>query len=157
MKKNILKSIVLFAPIVVFSLFFVKNIYAQGAIFGTIEAPAGVAEYNDEAGNDIGVIIFASNILKASTVIAGIWVMINFIIAGWIYITSNGSADAHSKVSGLLTMSIIGLVLIVGSYTIAALIGLIIFGDAGYILNPTFQGVGVGTTGWTPPPSGGGP
>ena len=152
MKKNTFKTLASLAFMLVFSLFLTKNAFAQRNIFGTIEAPAGVAEYNQAAGGDIGVIIFASNILKASTVVAGIWVMINFIMAGWTYITSSGDASAHEKVSKQLTMSVIGLLLIVGSYTIAALIGLIIFGDTGYILNPTFEGVRV-----SPPARIGGP
>lgn len=115
-------------------------------IFGTINAPAGVEQYNDSAESKIGVILFASNMLRFATVIAGIVVMANFIMAGWIYITSNGDSAAHGKVSSKLTTSVIGLMLIVGSYTIAALIGLIIFGDVSYILNPTFEGVGVGIT-----------
>lgn len=146
MKKNTLKTLASLAFMLSLSLVFAKQALAQPAIFGTINAPAGVSEYNDQSGSDIGIILFASNVLKATTVIAGIWVMINFILAGWTYITSNGDSGAHAKVSSQLTMSVIGLLLIVGAYTIAALLGLIIFGDAGYILNPTFEGVGVSTT-----------
>lgn len=116
---------------------------AQGNdIFGTINAPKGVAEYNDQAGSQVGgLMIFFSNIIKISAVFAGIWVMINFILAGWIYITSSGDSNAASKVSSKLNMSLIGIMLIVGAYTIAALIGLIIFGDVNYIINPTLIGI----------------
>lgn len=110
-------------------------------IFGTIEAPAGVAKYNEQAGG-IGLILFASNLIRVATIVAGIWVMINFILAGWMYITSSGDSKANSEASSKMTNSIIGLVIIVAAYTIAALLGLIIFGDASYIINPKIQGVG---------------
>ncbi len=114
----------------------------QTDIFGKIEAPAGVDKYNAQAGaGGIGLILFFSNMIRFATVIAGIWVFINFILAGWTYITSSGDAGAHKKVSEKLTMSMMGIMIIVGAYTIAALIGLIVFGDAKYILSPTLKGI----------------
>jgi hypothetical protein len=110
-------------------------------IIGNVVPPAGVAVYNDKVGeNGIGLLLFISNLIKLGTIVAGIWVMFNFISAGYIYITSAGDSSAHKKVSDQLTMSVIGLVIIVASYTIAGLLGLIIFGDPGYILNPQICG-----------------
>lgn len=112
------------------------------SVFGTIQAPAGVAQYNAAAGGGIGLVTFISNLIRVATVIAGIWVMINFIMAGWAYITGSGDSKAHSDASAKMTYSMIGLAVIVGAYTIAALVGLIFFGDASYIINPRFEGVG---------------
>lgn len=121
---------------------FPSLVSAQADIFGKISAPAGVDKYNAKAGvGGIGLILFVSNLIRLTTVVAGIWVFINFIMAGWIYITSSGDASAHAKVSSKMTMSIMGLMIIVGAYTIAALLGLIIFGDASYILNPKLKGI----------------
>lgn len=129
---------------------FVSTVQAQtpvpgGAsdVFGTIDAPAGVEKYNSSPGaaGGLGIMVFISNIIRFSTIIAGIWVFINFILAGWIYITSAGDKGAGAKVSEKMTMSIMGLMIIVGAYTIAALLGLIIFGDASYILNPKLKGI----------------
>lgn len=110
-------------------------------IFGTIDAPAGVAKYDAASEGGIGLITFVSTLIRIATVVAGVWVMFNFILAGWIYITSNGDAKANSDVVNRVTYSVIGLVIIVASYTLAALVGLLLFGDASYILNPTFTGV----------------
>jgi hypothetical protein len=116
------------------------------SIFGTIEAPEGVAKYNaaavGETGSDIGLVLFLSNIIRIATIAAGIWVMVNFILAGWAYITSTGDSKAHSDASSKMTYSLTGLAIIVGAYTLAALIGLVFFGDASYILNPQIVGVG---------------
>lgn len=110
-------------------------------IFGTITKPEGVAKYDLAAGDSqMGLILFLSNIIRIATVVAGIWVMINIILAGWTYITSNGDAKANSDAASKISFSLIGLAIIVGSYTLAALVGLIFFGDASYILSPTITG-----------------
>lgn len=117
-------------------------------VFGTIDVPEGVAKYNTAAGEGgIGLIVFISTLIRIATILAGVWVMFNFILAGWTYITSNGEAKTHADVAQKLTFSVVGLVLIVGAYTLAALIGLILFGNASYILNPTLQGVTTGVPG----------
>ena len=113
---------------------------AASNIFGRVSPPAGVAGYNAGSGGQIGLLFFISNLIRVATVVAGIWVLINFILAGYEYITSQGDTGAHNKVKDRVTMSIIGLVIIVSAYVIAALIGLIIFGDASYFLNPTIKG-----------------
>ncbi|HEX9817328.1 MAG TPA: hypothetical protein VGA89_00310 [Patescibacteria group bacterium] len=110
-------------------------------IFGTIQAPAGVDRYNlaDESG--IGLITFISNLIRVATVVAGVWVMINFILAGWKYIIGSGDSKAPSEASQMMTNSLIGLAIIVGAYTLAAVIGLIFFGDATFIISPQLRGV----------------
>ena len=105
------------------------------SIFGTINAPQGVAEFNQQAGN-IGIILFFSNLIKLIAIFAGLWTMINFIIAGFTYVTSADNPSAIEKIGSKLSSSVIGLAIIVASYTIAAVIGLILFGDAGFIISP---------------------
>ncbi|MFZ5438294.1 MAG: hypothetical protein ACOZAK_04560 [Patescibacteria group bacterium] len=113
---------------------------AQGSsIFGTIKPPAGVDKYGDIQSG--GLLLFASNGIRLATTVAGVWVMLNFILAGWKYITSSGDSKAASEASTMMTNSIIGLAIIVGSYTLAAIAGLVFFGDATYILNPKITGV----------------
>lgn len=111
-------------------------------VFGQVTPPAGVQKYDAlaQASGDaqsIGLLIFLSYAVRVATIIAGIYVFINFILAGYEYITSNGDTGAHNKVKDRLTMSIIGLVIIGVSYMIVALLSLIITGEAGFFLNPT--------------------
>ena len=112
------------------------------SVFGQIEAPAGVDKYNLQTGSadGIGIIIFISNMIKLATIVAGVLVFLNFIFAGYTYITAAGDSGAVNKVGEQIKMSVIGLVLIVLAYTITAVISLIIFGDPGYILNPKITG-----------------
>ena len=109
-------------------------------IFGTIQAPPGVDKWQEEVGEgNIGIFLFISQIIKLVTIAAGIWTMFNFILAGWIYLTAGGDSSASEKVSTKMTNSVIGLVIVALSYSIAALLGLLIFGDADFFLNPTLQ------------------
>lgn len=107
------------------------------ALFGKIDPPPGVAELNAQAGESgIGIIVFFSNLIKLIAIIAGLWTMLNFILAGFTYVTSSGDSGAIEKIGTKLTLSVVGLGIIVASYTIAAVLGLIIFGDANFIINP---------------------
>ncbi len=89
--------------------------------------------------------VFVSNILQFATLAAGLWTLFNFVLAGYTYITSSGDSSAHGKVKDKITMSVLGIVIIVASYTAAGIIGLVFFGRADYILNPTISGPGPAT------------
>jgi hypothetical protein len=115
----------------------------SSTIFGTVSPPPGVADFNNQvtgAGEHIGLIIFLSNAIKLATVVAGLWTFYNFVTAGYIYITEAGQSNAQTKVKDQITMSVLGLLLIVVSYTIISLISLFFFHDATYILNPKIEG-----------------
>lgn len=112
----------------------VTNAPSTDSVFGNIEAPQGVAELNIHAGG-IGLLLFISNMIKLASIIAGVWVLFNFISAGFTYITSADSS-AYSKIGEKLSMSVMGLALIVASYTIIGIVSLIIFGNPTYIINP---------------------
>lgn len=115
---------------------------------GGVKSPTGInffdnaatANGGNAAGQNIGIIAFISNLLKVFTIIAGAWAMFNFIMGGYTYITSMSDAGATEKVKNSITMTVVGLAIIAAAYTIAGLIGLIMFGDAGFILNPKLEG-----------------
>ncbi len=113
---------------------------AGDPVFGKVDAPVGVDKYNAAAGaaaNNIGLILFISNLIKVATIVAGVIVLFNLIAAGYIYINSQGDTNAANKVKDQITTSVLGLIVIVASYTIVAVVSFFLFGDAGYILNPT--------------------
>ncbi|MCB9801829.1 MAG: hypothetical protein H6774_01950 [Pseudomonadales bacterium] len=108
------------------------------SITGGVEPPQGITDFQDNNGNivDIGIINFASLAIRALTIVSGIFIMFNIIRAGWYYLMAWDNTEATGKVKELLTYSVIGLGVIATAYTIAALIGLIMFGDPTFILNP---------------------
>lgn len=112
-------------------------------VIGPIRAPAPIRLLNaqvpdgDQSGRgNIGIIIFASNIITIVNIFAGIFMMFNFIIAGYTYITLAGNTSAYEKANQRILYGMIGLLIIVVSYSFAGLIGLVFFGDAGFILSP---------------------
>ena len=120
----------------------VRNAAGAADIFGTIEAPEGVAAYDAQAGTGgLGLMVFFSNVVRLISILAGLWVFVNFLLAGFTYITSAGDSSATKKVYDKIIMSVIGLVIIASSYTIAGIASLLLFGRADFILNPSLIGI----------------
>lgn len=103
---------------------------------GTINKPPGVSNFESGVEGEIGVLNFFSVLLQVATIIAGLYVLLNFILAGYDYITSQGDTGAHAKVRQNITNSVIGLIIIAVAYTVVAVLGLLLFGSADYFLNP---------------------
>ncbi len=101
-------------------------------IIGTVQNPLEGTSY---AGLS-GVGLFISNILRLFFVVAGIYALFNFIIAGYTYMNAAGDSKKLSEAWNKIWLSLIGLVIIVGSFAIAALAGYLIFNDPMFILNP---------------------
>lgn len=117
-----------------------------GQAIGTIDPPPGVDVQNTdfmtngggvEGEEEIAIFFFFGKFLQVLNVVAGIWVLVNLTLASFTYISSQGEAKAHQTVRDKLTMSVAGLALLVIAYLAAAILGLLFFGDAGFILKPT--------------------
>lgn len=114
--------------------------YSDEVGVGQIAPPPGTTEYNTKAGQSIAIVFFISNLLKLATVVAGLWSLVNFILAGFKFLTGQGDPGAMSKVINKITMSVLGLILIIIAYTATAVIGLLLFGKADIFLNPQIPG-----------------
>ena len=73
-------------------------------------------------------------------ILGGLWTFINFIVAGLEYISSNAEPEIIAKAWRRIYMSLIGLGVIVASFAVAAILGLILFGDPKAILQPQIYG-----------------
>jgi len=118
---------------------------AQDSIFGEIEPPPHVEKYAASApgAEGQGLILFLSNFIKLFMIVAGLFGFINLILAGWGYISSSGDPEKVSNATSKITYSLIGLIVVVASFTLAGIFGYILFGDASAILNPKIYGPGV--------------
>jgi hypothetical protein len=94
------------------------------------------------AGSQGGLILFFTNILRLVFVVAGIYAFINFILAGFQYMGAAGDTKALNAAWSRIWQSLMGLILIVGSFALAALFSQLFFGDASFILNPKLYGPG---------------
>lgn len=107
-------------------------------IVGSVQNPLEGTSY---AGLG-GVGLFITNILRLFFVVAGIYALFNFIISGYSYMNAAGDSKKLSEAWSRIWQSLIGLVIIVGSFALISLFGYLIFGRADYILNPVIYGPG---------------
>ncbi|MBP7774944.1 hypothetical protein KA078_04090 [Candidatus Woesebacteria bacterium] len=114
------------------------KVLAQTAesITGQLIAPPGVEQYIQKSSDDIALIFFLSNMIRVFTIVAGLYVVFNVILAAFFFLNSSGDASAYEKARIQITQSIIGLLIIVMSYTLTGIVGLIFFGDASIFLDP---------------------
>lgn len=111
---------------------------AATSIIGTkITPPTG-----GYGGSEKGLVLLLSNILRLAFAAAGIFALINFIIAGYQFMSAGGDSKAVSAAWARIWQTLVGLVIVVMSFALASLIGYLMFGDAGFILNPKVYGPG---------------
>lgn len=105
-------------------------------IFGTIDKPVST-KYSNLASPTLGLISFVNNLLGLITAIAGIFVIVNFIAAGYLYLSSNGVAQKIIDAGNKILQSAIGIGIVAIAYVIAAIVGKILFNDPTILLKPT--------------------
>lgn len=71
--------------------------------------------------------------------VAGIWALVNFIIAAFKYITAGGDSKKLTEANHQITMTVIGLAIIVATPLIAMILGQVFFGDPTAIIKPKFK------------------
>ena len=69
------------------------------------------------------------------TGIAGIFVIINFIAAGYQYLSANGEAAKITNAGNKILQSIIGIAIVAVSYTVAAILGQILYNNPQAFIN----------------------
>ncbi len=102
--------------------------------FGTIINPLP----NGGAGS--GLVVLLNNTLRLVWVIAGIFAFLRIIGAGLSFINAGGDAKKIESAWNSIWQSIMGVAIIIASLAIAALMGLLLFGNVGAILNPQVYG-----------------
>jgi len=114
-------------------------------IIGTVEPPSWMTEHGSvEIGGEggFGLLNFFNNILKVAIVVAGLFGLINLILAGYGFIGASGDPEKLKNAQNKIWNSLIGLIIIAASFTIAAIIGWILFGDATMVISPKIYGPG---------------
>jgi hypothetical protein len=87
-----------------------------------------------------GLIILLNNVLRLIFVGAGIYAFIRVIVAGLGFISAGGDVKKITTAWNSIWQSLLGLIIIIGSFAIAGLIGQVLFGDWTAILNPKIYG-----------------
>lgn len=106
--------------------------------FGSIKQPEFITRYGGL--EEQGLIKFFNNILRLLIAGAGLFAFLNIIIAGYQYMSAGGDPKGVSNATNRIWQSLLGLLLIVGSFVLAAIFGYLLFGDATAILQPKIYG-----------------
>ena len=112
-----------------------------GGIFDNIKVPEVIERFSSGGGPE-GMIVLFNNILRLLVVGAGIFALINFILAGYSFMNAGNDPKKIELAWAKIWQSMVGLLIIVASFALAALIGLILFKDATAILKPAIYGPG---------------
>lgn len=102
-------------------------------IFGSIDNPT---EYQSAEGS--GIFTLLNNIFKLTGVIAGIFFIVQLILAGYGYISSNGDPKKTEAAWAKITQSLIGLIIVASAFVIVSIIGSVLNIN---ILEPTIEPV----------------
>jgi Type IV secretion system pilin len=90
----------------------------MAGIFGPIPNPTN---YADEAGS--GLFSLISNILKFAGIIAGLFFVVQVIMAGFSYISASGDPKKAELAWAKIWQSIIGLIIVASAFIIASVVG----------------------------------
>ncbi len=117
---------------------FIQKVYADASeVVGTINPGDTFLPYGSLG---TGVMQFFTNILRLVFVGAGIYTFMNLITAGFQYMSAGGDVKALTAAWARIWQSLLGLLIIVGSFALASLFGYLFFGNPGFILNPKIYG-----------------
>lgn len=103
-------------------------------IFGTISNPTSYA-----SNQGSGLFTLISNILKLAGVVAGLFFVVQIIMAGFSYIAANGDPKKVDLAWAKIWQSLIGLLIVGSAFVLASVVGKIFGID---IINPTIVGPG---------------
>jgi type IV secretion system pilin len=94
-----------------------------------------ISEYPQ--GQD-GLIYLLNQIITLLYTLGGLMVFFNLLIAGYQYLSSNGDQQKILSAGKRITFSIYGLIFLVSSFVIAAILGQLLFRDPTALTKPTF-------------------
>jgi hypothetical protein len=108
------------------------------------QAPAVVGEIKSQVKNPYGAVneggkgfgLLLANGIRMVFVAAGIFALFNIVIAGFQYMTAGGDSKAMTEAWSRIWLTLVGLILMVGAFVLAAIFGFLLFGDATFMLQP---------------------
>lgn len=107
-------------------------------IIGTINNPTSPGYDTLQQG---GLTSFITNLVYLIMTLAGLFTLVNLIMAGYLYLGSNGNPQQIQAAGNKILQSLIGLVIVAAAFVIANLIGYLLFKDAGFLFTPIFGGI----------------
>jgi len=118
----------------------------SSSVLGCISPPVGVkvlptvTNTGPLAGIAVSLgpaILFVNLVFKLIFIAAGIFALFNLIGAGFQFMNAGGDAKNVTAAWDKIMQTFLGIIIMISSFLIAALMGWMIFGDATYFLQPS--------------------
>lgn len=116
------------------------NNLLAGNPFGTVNAPPGVNAFPG-GGSVTGIPVFLNIIFQTLILGAGVYALFSFILAGYSFISAGGDSKQVASAWAKIWQSVLGLAVAAGSFVIAGIVGQLLFGDYGAIINFRLFGI----------------
>jgi hypothetical protein len=107
-----------------------------GDLFGKVKNPGIGVEGDDPITSLVKLLNLGLNIIL---IVAGLFTLINFIMAGFQYMTAGGDAKKVGEAQTKIMFTAIGLAIVVIAPVLASIVGYVMFGRWDAILNPCIK------------------
>jgi hypothetical protein len=104
---------------------------------GTVTPPTNKI-ISDHPEGQLGLVYLLNQIVSLFYTIGGLLFFINLLLAGYQYLASAGDQQKILSAGKRITYSIYGLIFLVSSFVIAAIIGELLFDEPEALIKPTF-------------------
>lgn len=101
---------------------------------GTVKSPTQIAKFGADPGTALGNLLQLT--LTVLIVAGGVYALFNFVLAGYAFLSAGDNPKGMEAAWAKIYQTIIGLVFLVGAFLMAGVIGLIVYGNSGALLNP---------------------
>lgn len=101
---------------------------------GRIVQPDALNNIGTLEGGGLGILL--NLVFNLMIIVAGIYALFNFILAGYAFMSAGDDPKQVQSAWSKIYQSVIGLLIAAGALVLAAVFGIIIFGDAGALLFP---------------------
>ncbi len=108
-------------------------------VIGTIPPPSPLKKFGPIQAGGIGR--FINLIIYIIIVAAGLYALFNLLLAGYAFMSAGDDPKKMAAAWGKIYQTVLGLVVVAGSFVLAAIFGWLIYGDWNALLKPTIPSI----------------
>ncbi len=109
-----------------------NQLLANNPFYGQVNPPEAIDKFIQAAGGGgkgAGLVVLLNNILKLMVAGAGIYALVNFILAGYEFLSAAGDAQKVTQAWAKIWQTLLGLVVVAAAFLLAALVGYLLFNN----------------------------